>query len=122
MNIYLSLENGYLRLNYENKYASGSIPIENPQDLVEGIEGICGKGSYCLYKGKGEPYPKAVNYLEKKELEGKFPQITFWQQGIKTSVIEQAREVAKELWGDIPEMKTGWLENQCRSYIEDITI
>jgi hypothetical protein len=120
MNIYLTYENDYLCLNYESKYASGSIPVETPQDLVRAIEEVCGKGSYCLYKGKGEEYPEVVNYLETKELEGKFPQITFWQQGVKTSVIEQAREVAREKWGNIPEMRIWWLQNQCRSYIEDI--
>lgn len=118
MNIQLINTNGHLGLEYTSQYASGDIYVNTPQKLVEAIEEVCGKGSYCLYEGKGSQYPKAVDYLISRDLV--FPQITYWQQGVKTSVIEQARDVAKEVWGDIPEMEVGWLENQCKSYIEDL--
>ena len=120
MNIYLQNHKNYLALNFESKYASGSIPVSTPQELLEAIEEVCGKGSYCLYKDKGSDYPKSVGYNISQEMQGKFPTITYWQQGVKTQVIEQARDVAKLVWGDIPEMQIGWLENQCKSYIEDI--
>lgn len=125
MNIYLTYEGThqtkhYFRLNYESKYSTGSIPIKTPQDLITAIEEVCGKGSYCLYTDKTSDYPKAVGYNESKNLT--YPTITYWQQGVKTAVIEQCRKVAYEIWGDIPEMKIGWLEKQCQSYIEDLNI
>ena len=49
-----------------------------------------------------------------------YPKITYWQQGIKTDVIEIVRKVMETAFGDIPETKIGWLEDQCRSYIEDL--
>ena len=120
MNIRLIEQEGYLMLEYTSKYAAGGIPVSTPQELVEAIEEVCGKGSYCLYQGKGDEYPKAVDYLISRRIN--FPKITYWQQGVKTSVIEQARDVAKKVWGDIPEMEIGWLENQCKSYIEDLNL
>jgi len=118
MTIELVNHNGYLQLEYSSRYASGGIPVRSPQELINAIEEVCGRGSFCLYKGKGESFPDAVNYSESKYIT--YPTITYWQQGVKTQVIEECREVAKKVFGDIPEMEIGWLENQCRSYIEDI--
>lgn len=118
MDIYLQNHNGHLQFHFESHYASGSQGIANPQQLVEVIEDVCGKGSFCLYIDKTAKYPNTVSYLKTK---GYWDSpITYWQQGVKTQVIEQCRDVAYEVWGDIPEMKIGWLENQCRSYFEDL--
>lgn len=113
-----SENNKYLRLYYNSKYASGSIPIPSVEHVVDAIEDICGKGSFCLYQGKGEQYPKVVDYFEARELS--FPKITYWMQGIKTDLIETIRKAMIEAWGESKETEIGWLENQCRSYIEDI--
>lgn len=119
MNIYLKeYEGKYLELRYDSKYSSGAIGITTPAELVKAIEEVCGKGSYCLYEGKGQEYPKAVDYFKSKDLV--YPTITYWQQGVKTQVIEQCRDIAEKIWGDIPEMRIGWLEDQCKSYIEDL--
>ena len=118
--VYLTNEGTYLRLHYSSRYAAGSSPVKTPQELVEAIEDICGKGSYCLYyRSKEFPkgYPKAVDYFDREKYPN-LPTITYWQQGVKTDVIEQCREVARELWGDIPEMEIGWLENQCKTYVD----
>lgn len=120
MNVRLIEQEGYLMLEYTSKYATGGIPVSNPQELVSAIEDVCGKGSYCLYQAKGDKFPKAVDYFISRNIN--FPKITYWQQGVKTSVIEQAREVAEKVWGDIPEMEIGWLENKCKSYIEDLNL
>lgn len=111
MNVYLQLVHGTLQMVYLSQYASGSIPINNPQELVEVIEEICGKGSYTIYNRDGTVDHHNQNHPE-------LPRITYWQQSVKTSVIEQSREVAKAVWGDILEMKIGWLEEQCRTYID----
>jgi hypothetical protein len=123
MRVELINSKGYLRLDYDSKYASGSIPVNNPNELVKAIEEVCGKGSYCYYyKNPNHPFgytDRAVQW----ELEHKYkhlPSITYWQQGVKTQVIEQAREVAKQVWGGIPEMRIGWLENMCKTYVDDI--
>lgn len=119
MNIELKNNNGCLYLEYRSKYATGSIPVNTPQDLIEAIEDVCGKGSFCLYhKPKEFPlgFPKGVNWEDKKKYN--LPQITFWQQGVKTQVIEQTRDVAQKVWGDIPELKIGWLENMMKTYVD----
>ena len=118
--IEFTVEHDYIRAHYNSRYASGSIPIQNPQDMVHVIDELCGKGSYCLYEGPKDKYPKAVDYLKSRDIV--FPKITYWQQGIKTDVIEQARNAGSQLWGDIEEMEIGWLEHQCQSYIEDLPI
>lgn len=117
MQIYLKNNQGYLSLHYNSKYATGSIPVNDPQSLIKAIEEVCGRGSYCLYSGKSQTYTEIVvnGPLD-------FKGITYWQQGVKTGVIEQARDVASQVWGNIPEMKIGWIERQCKSYIEDLQI
>lgn len=128
MNVYLEIlehkGEKYLRLNYESRYAAGSCPINTPEDLVREIENICGKGSYCFYyKPKDfETNPasysdKVINHFDYEKYPN-LPRLTYWQQGVKTQVIEQCREVAEEVWGDIPEMEIGWLENACRTYVD----
>lgn len=109
-------EYGIVSLNYHSRYASGGIGTTNVYGLIQAIEELCGKGSYCLYKGKGDKYPKAISHSDFPDWK---PPITYWQQGIKTQVIEEARRVAIQVWGIIPELEIGWMENQCRSYIID---
>lgn len=112
---------GYISLRYNSKYAGGEsrgFTKDQIPQIIKEIENLCGKGSYCLYEGKGEKYPKAVDYFESRNLV--FPKITYWQQGIKTDVIEQTRNAMQIAFGDIPETEIGWFENQCMSYIEDI--
>ncbi len=95
------------------------MPIRTPQELVDAIEEVCGKGSYCLYKRPtdGSKYPVAIGYHDYEKYPN-LPKITYWQQGVKTGVIEQCRDVAEKVWGDIPEMEIGWLENQCKTYVD----
>ena len=120
MNIQLiSMDNKYLILQYSSKYSTGSASVTSPEDLVREIENICGKGSYCLYyRPKEFPfgYPKALDYADAQNYN--LPTITYWQQGVKTGVIEQCRDVARKIWGDIDELKVGWLENMCRTYVD----
>jgi hypothetical protein len=121
MNVQLINQNGYLQLEYESKYATGSIPVDSPQQLVDAIEEICGKGSYCFYyKNPKHPFgytDRVISYNEYKNYTS-LPKITYWQQGVKTQVIEQCRDVAMEVWGNIPEMSIGWLENMCKTYVD----
>lgn len=121
MNIQLVNQEGYLRLEYDSKYATGSIPVDSPQKLIDAIENICGKGSYCFYhKNPEHPFgytDKVITYQEYEDFPN-LPRITYWQQGVKTQVIEQCREVAEKVWGDIPEMEIGWLENMCNTYVD----
>jgi len=119
MNVYLENFNNNLRLHYNSRYASGSIPVNNPQDLIYAIEEVCGKGSYCFFYRPTKPdgYPQVIHYNDYDKYPN-LPRLTFWQDGVKTQVIEQARDVAKEVWGDIPEMKIGWLQNQMKTYVD----
>lgn len=121
MEVKLVNQNGNLKLEYDSRYASGSIPVNSPQELVETIEDVCGKGSYCFYyKNPKHPFgytDKVIDYLEYKNYQN-LPRITYWQQGVKTQVIEQSRDVARRVWGDIPEMEIGWLENMCKTYVD----
>lgn len=121
MEVKLVNTDGYLRLEYQSKYATGSIPVNNPIQLVDAIEDICGKGSFCFYyKNPQHPFgytDKTISHHEYKKYPN-LPKLTYWQQGVKTQVIEQCREVAEEVWGDIPEMSIGWLENMCKTYVD----
>jgi hypothetical protein len=120
MNVYLTNDKGYLRLHYQSKYALGSYPINTPEELVRGIEEICGKGSYCFYHRPSEfpmGHAQAIDFSDYSNYPH-LPRLSYWQQGVKTSVIEQCRQIAKEVWGDIPEMRIGWLENQCKTYVD----
>lgn len=120
MNIYLKNDDGYLRLHYASKYASGSYPIQSIDDLIKSIEDTCGKGSYSFYhKPSDYPkgYPKAIKYEDYK-LYPNLPRITYWQQGIKTNLIETARNVAREVWGNIPELEIGYLEHVLQTYVD----
>lgn len=120
MNVFLEvIEEKYLRLTYQSKYASGSIPINTPKELVDAIEEVCGRGSYCLYfpLTSESRFAESIAYGDYDKYPN-LPRLTYWQQGVKTQVIEQCRKVAETVWGDIPEMKIGWLENQCKTYIE----
>lgn len=117
MDIYVTKEINHIRLHYISRYAAGSIPAENPTQLIAAIEEVCGAGSYCVYR-KGIDNKAEVVF----DPNGKYnhlTKITYFQQGVKSEVIERARDVAKELWGDIPEMKIGWMEDQCKTYIEE---
>lgn len=111
-------EDGVLFVEFNAKYASGTESINNPKDMPQLIDNICGKGSYCLYKGKGSNYPEAIDWHVSKDLV--FPKISYWVQGVKTDLIEEVRNKAEQVWGNIPETEIGWLENQCKSYIEDL--
>ena len=113
-------EEKILFVEYTSKYSTGGTPCDDPKQLPRLIDEICGKGSYCLYKGKDSEYPKAVDYLISKDLV--FPKISYWMQGVKTDLIEEVRNKAEQVWGNIPETRIGWLENQCRSYIEDLSL
>lgn len=120
MRIYLKNDGNHLRLHFNSKYASGSHPVSNIEDLMSVINQICSEGSFCLYQGKNDLHPKPIDFSLYKKYKGKWPEITYFQQAVKTEVIEQARDVAKEVWGNIPELEGGWLENRLRAYVEDI--
>ncbi len=119
MNVYLENIGGSLRFYYQSRYATGSMPVNTPQELVDRIEEVCGKGSYCFYRrpADGSKYPAVIDYHEYINYTD-LPRLTYWQQGVKTGVIEQCREVAKEVWGRIPEMGIGWLEDQCTTFVD----
>jgi len=122
INLFITIEgsgkDAYLRLHYSSKYAGGSIPMTSVKEVISTIEDVCGKGSYVLYRNKARKYASAVNYYESSKLS--FPKITYWMQGVKTNLIEVARDAMIEAWGESKETEIGWLEKECRSYIEDI--
>jgi len=117
--VYVTVEGDHLRIHYESKYATGSCPINSLNDLIREIEHICGVGSYCFYY-KPEEYPfgyaKAIEYNEYKAYPN-LPRLTYWQQGVKTDVLEEAREAAIKVWGRLPELEIGWLENKLKTFV-----
>lgn len=118
-NIEVIAHKGCVEIRYNCKYAGGGLYVTTPKELVNAIEELCGKGSYCIYYDKQNPYPKAINHSE-YILYPNAPRITYLQQAIKTEVIEYARDEAMKFFGDIPEMEIGWLENQCKTFVEDL--
>lgn len=117
-------DKAWISINYRSKYATGGshgFTKDNIPDIIKEIEDLCGKGSYCLYSRDNKTAygsPEYIPYLKSRHIN--YPKITYWQQGIKTDVIEIVRKVMETAFGDIPETKIGWLEDQCRSYIEDL--
>lgn len=115
-NIEVICHEGLIEIRYSCKYAGGSTSAKTPKELVECIEDLFGKGSYCLYH-RGDKYPKAINFSEYAN-HSNLPRITYLQQAIKTEVIEYVRDKVEKFFGDIPEMEIGWLENQCKTYVD----
>lgn len=121
------VNNDTLKLSYDTRYAGGGIyNIQSPQQLVDEIQKLLGKGSFVIRSrnrldvhGK----PSAIFFAEREGLTKEqiaAHTIPYFIQAIKTQVIEQTREVARKVWGDIPEMQCPWMEEQCTTYIEDI--
>ena len=92
MNVFLENIDGNLRFNYSSEHATGSMYVHTPDDLVKAIEEVCGKGIYCLYR-KGLNSQRTVVPFGDENYKI-YPTITYWQQGVKTGVIEQSRKVA----------------------------
>lgn len=108
--------NSLVYLHYNCGATNGSLAAKNVDELLDNIEDIFGKGSYSLYSKKGYRNPEAVPYTQQKEL-GFVPPVTFFQNAVKTQIIERAYETARNVW---PNVDISYMIDRCKSYVEDL--